>query len=331
MSYCSTNELAPSTQMTTVLEVLELLGYERYGKLHSDEVGDIEEYYWFLKDDYQSWTGVELSVYKENDRIVVGTRTPVSRSYYDLMQQNKTIRLLKKLFGGSFETDEGKNRYMHTSSAPPHPAQAGCHLAFQRFGSNLIKAKIYFEHKNFPDTFKKKPTGLFFMDENNPWIISNNLILPFLVATIEDYFKSTFIAVLRSSENKETFLKSSKLANHHLSNITQGLMSVEDAIAENLPFQRIAAICKHFKDVDKNIDFATALRKPYRRRKISLYASLENIIDSRHRIIHRGQLDLQLDDEAISSMLHDVKEGIIRCYKHLTDVNGWAYEKWWGC
>ena len=229
MSYTSENRFPSGTKKSEIVKLVELLGYKRYGSFNGEELGRIDEYHWFNDDDYKSWYGVELSIYKDNDEFCVSTRTNITRSYYDLSHQNETIRTLRKFLGGSFTTDEGANRYLHPGSGPPEPAQSGCHLAFQRFGANIITAMVYLQSRDFPQ-HKKEPTGLPWADDKNPWIISNNLQLPYFVALIEDYFKSTFIALLRYSENKSSFLKNSRLSSEHLAQISEGNKRIEESI-----------------------------------------------------------------------------------------------------
>ena len=112
MSYCSSNSLAPGTRLKDVIEFLQLLRYRPEGSIASEEVGRLRCFHWFDDVDYHSWSGVELSVHEDHGTLHVETRTPIGRSYYDLTHQNDTIRLVKKHFGGSFVTDEGRGRYL---------------------------------------------------------------------------------------------------------------------------------------------------------------------------------------------------------------------------
>lgn len=329
MSYSSINRLAQGTSADKVSELVRLLGFDRQASYNSEELGRITNYFWFDQEEYRSWSGVELSVYKEDGLICVETRTPMSRSYFDLEQQNKTIKTFRRLFGGTFETDEGKSRYLRPERGPPQPAESGCHVAFQRFGSNLISAHAYVMNREFKGTFPRKSSGFWFFDEKNPWIISNNLLLPYLVALLEDYFKSTFIALLKSSDRKVSFMKSGRISSEHLGQISAGERTVEEAIAENLSFQRLSSVCKHFDGLDKRTDFGGILRKPYRRRKQSLFESIESIVTKRHDLIHRGRFDLSLSDQSVNRSLKHVEEAVVRCYRRLTDLYGWTYEKWW--
>ena len=150
-----------------------------------------------------------------------------------------------------------------------------------------------------------------------------------MVAILEDYFKSSFVALLTFSDRKESFLKSGRLSSDNLLQISKGDKTIEQAVAEGLSFQNIAAVCKHFKSLDKRIDFAAILRKPYRRRNQSLFSNLEIIISKRHDLIHRGLFDLSISDESVNRILYDIELSVIRCYRHLTDIYNWEYEKNW--
>lgn len=329
MSYSSTNELAQGTKLKDVLEFASLLGYRYDGILKSDEVGPISCFDWFEEKDYCSWSGVELGIYEHDSTVTVETRTPIARSYFDLEHQNKTIRLFRKHFGGTFTTDEGKGRYLRPGSGPPTPAASGCHLAFQRFGSNLITGHVYYMRRNFTGPKPQAPSGIYVIDKTNPWLISNNLLLPFVVAIIEDYWKSTYVALLRYSAKKDTILRAGRLTPEQLAAVSEQRTTVEQAFAETLSFQRVSTVCKHFAALDPKLDFAGALRKPYRRRRIPLYDSLEEMTDLRHDVIHRAEISRRVTDAYLIALVHDLEVAIVRCYRQLTKTYGWAYNKWW--
>jgi hypothetical protein len=247
-----------------------------------------------------------------------------------LEQQNRTIRSLKRRFGGTFETDIGKGRYFPLDGGPPTPAQAGCHLAFQRFGEGFIKADIYLMHREFPQEQWKHIGKFEFLDQMNPLLLSNNLLLPYLVSVLEDYFKSTFVALLRYSDRKELFLRGAWISSEHLLKISSGESSIEVVIAETLPFQRLSAICQHFKSLEPNLDLAGTLRKPYRRRKKSLFETLEEMVLRRHAFIYQGKFDTSFDNTEIERTLDNLEESVVRCYRRITDYYRWEFDQGWG-
>jgi len=322
MSYCSSNSLEPRTKVNDVIEFVRLLGYRLEGSLNTKEVGRLRCFHWFDETDYRSWSGVELSIHESQGTVQVETRTPIGRSYYDLTHQNDTIRLVRRHFGGSFVTDEGKGRYLRPLGGPPSPAASGCHLAFQRFGANLITCHVYHREREFRAPKRKRSTGVYVMDSTNPWLISNNLLLPYLVSVAEDYWKSTFIALLRYSNKKEVILRSSgRLTAEHLAAVSDGRRSVEEALVETLAFQRVSAACRHFSALDPKLDFGGVLRKPYRRRKQSLFDSLEQMTEIRHEVIHRARLSELVTDDFVAGLLHNLQVAVVRCYRHLTQTN----------
>jgi hypothetical protein len=129
MSYTSESICDPKASLKVVKEVVELLGYKKVddGLKMPDRKGC---YYWIERKDYRSYAGVELDIYKKRgEPVIVATRSTVSRSYWDLVHQNKTLRLIRDLLGGNFTTDAGRNRYWHTEGSPPKPVSSGCYLA----------------------------------------------------------------------------------------------------------------------------------------------------------------------------------------------------------
>lgn len=149
-----------------------------------------------------SFVGLELFVYKEDDCISVQTCTRAGRSYWDLRQQNKTISLLRSLFGGVFSTDEGTNRYMTLDV--PEPSKIACSLYLDRwrFNNAMIKPLLYLNSRNVTgDIAREESTELPWMDDLNPRILSNNMILPYLIGCWESYFRNSFISILKYSDD----------------------------------------------------------------------------------------------------------------------------------
>jgi len=329
MSYTSENILSEEILLKDVITFLELLDYEySYSRKHN-EIGLIRNYYWFDSKDYKSWSGVELSIYKNQNLIHVDTRTSAGRSFYDLEHQNKTMKLLRKYFKGTFRSDFGKGRYLKQDSGPPEHSASGCHLAFSDFGSNLIRAMRYYKSRSFGKQYEES-TGIYWMDRHNPKFISNILILPFICSIAEDYWKSTYIAILKYSGNKEAILKSNRISSERLTLISNNNLSVEEAFAESISFGRISMVCKHFKAIDKEIDFARILRKPYRRRKKTIFDSLEEMTEIRNEIIHRASAPIFIEDDQIKDSINLLHDGIERSYKELTKLKNWEFRKMWG-
>lgn len=331
MTYSSENVLAPGNRIRDVREFALLLGYVKSGILKSKGYRRSELYWWFDPTDYRSWTGVRLEIYfDEQKRIVVSTQAPILSSYFDQIHQSKTISSFRKRFGGEFTTDEGRGRYFQPEGRPPPPSASGCYLAFNSFGHNLIKVAICHQARDFPNHPPGKWKKIDIFQEYDPRILANNTLVPFLVAAVEDYFKSTFIALLRYSARKEAFLKGIRLQGEQLLAISDGKATVEEQVSETLSFQRLLAVCRHFDALDSKLDIAGALRKPYHRRSQSLFETLESLVLSRHDFIHRATVDPTMTDERIESLVHDLEVAMTRVYRRITEHYGWFFEKNWG-
>lgn len=330
MSYSSEHKLTKKTKLCDVIEFIKLLDYKREYSFSDGKGGRFIEFVYFEEKDYLSTSGVGLAIYeKTNHQVVVLTKASIARGYHDLNFQNFTIVQIRKRFGGSFVTDAGRGRLFRVSGKPPSPPASGCNLAFQRFGDNMFKADAYLGARSFPST-RKSPRPFKFLDEYYPLMISNNLLLPYLVAVLEDYYKSTFVALLKYSERKEPILKNARLSAEHLIKISTGEMTVEEAVSETRSFQNIGLICQHFKILEPKLNLAAALRKPYHGRRTSLFETLDMLVRQRHKFVHKGQLNLELDKEGDSpKAIDDLEEAVTRCYRAIVDYSGWAFLKGW--
>jgi hypothetical protein len=320
MSYTSESVFPTGTKLAHVQKVIYLLGYKKVDDGLKIS-GRTDCCYWYESADYQSYTGVELDVYQETDgAIKVDTRSRASRSYWDLVHQNKTLKLLRDLFGGYFTTDAGRNRYYTPEEPPPSPLASGCYLARWQHHNSLMLAHIYLMNRTFENgTGKDRATGIPWMDEVNPRLLSNNLILPFAVAVWEDYFRSTFTAVLRYSKQREAALKRARLTHADLENVAVGEQSIEQAIAESFSFQRPSSISENFRLLDPKLDVGGALRKPYKRRKVSLFDSIEALVEDRNKFVHTGNMNFKLFDAELRKALADFDVAVNLVYKCVAD------------
>lgn len=330
MSYTSNNTFPPATRLSDVREFVKLLGYKKYSGWTTFEDVRFESYGWFDETDYRSWSGVELSIDQaEAGPLSVSTSSTVSRSHYDLVHQNLTITALRNRFGGTFNSDAGVGRYMRPEAGPPPPAASGCHLAFSRFGSNLIRALHYWDSLTLPNHPAATADNAIVQLGMHPRSLSANMLMAFSVSIVEDYLNSCFIALLKYSPQKEKLLRGISLRGDHLARVSNGEESVEQAVAETFSFQRISAACKNFATIDKKLDIAAALRKPFNRRRSTLFDDLEALADKRNQFVHRASLDLSVTDGAIKKTLHDLDVAMTRVQKSIVSQYGWSFDKTW--
>jgi hypothetical protein len=317
--------LPPHTSIRAVQELVVLLGYRRSD---SDESSDMS-YFWFEPKDYKSHTGVSLSIRRIGKSVQVETHTPIYPSYWDAVQHNRTLSLCRRALGAQFTSDSGRNRLLPVPAWRPEPRESGCYLAFQRFGRLLIQAHSYLSFRDFPAAIMN--LGIYrLMPDSDPRLISNSLLLPFLIACMEQYFKSMLVSLLRYSEKRDSFLKNSRIGGEHLSRIDNET-NVEELIVELLPFQNISKIANHFRSLDSKIDIAGWLLKPHLGRKQSLFHSLEDMVERRHVLVHQAIMDYGWTDDRLVRALANMEAAVERCHRNLLKHYGWRFRKHWGC
>jgi hypothetical protein len=162
------------------------------------------------------------------------------------------------------------------------------------------------------------------MARSTPEIISSNLVLPYLVAVWEEYFRTTFTAALQFSSQREAALKRVRLTSDHLERVLTGHIPVERALAETFGFQRPSAIVEHFKLLDRKLDLGAAFRHPYRRRRQSLFDSIEAVVERRNAIVHTGDLAVDLDSNKLKGIVADFEVAADRAYEHIGHYFGFT-------
>lgn len=326
MSFESDSILPPLTNhLRSLREFLGLIGYRGVPPSPFPWREDVlESMSKHSTEPYESFSGVYLLIYRDSlPGLRVYTRTNSWCSRWDLDQQIRTVRLLKRHFGGKFVTDAGTNRYWRNDQLDMRPAEAGCFLAFERFQQSIDRAVHYLADREFLPTWSD-PSRNKLADVLNPRLFSNNLLLPYLVAAMEDYFKSTFIAIARYSADKESLFKNARIAPERLARVSVGNAALEDVVAEGMSFQKLDGVCRQFRALDKRIDFAGTLQRPFRRRQSSLYRAVELLVTRRHDLIHRNIIDLSFEDLDVSRLADDLYSAVSKCHEHLIAVQRWT-------
>lgn len=316
MSYTSETILPQDATLVQVQDLVALLGYKKA----NDDLkfpNRVAGYFWYDETDYRSYVGVELDIYRDRKGIMtVTTRSRVGRSYWDLIQQNKTLKMFRDLLGGRFTTDAGRNRYWRPDEPAPTPLSAGCFHARWRFHNDLGRARIYLMNRKLEGQIAKdSSSGLDFMDELNPRLLSNNFLLPYLVAVWEEYFRATFAACFKYSPQREAALKRARLGHGDLEKVAIGSQPIERAIAESFSFQRPSAITENFRMLDQKLDVGGAIRKPYRRRKTNLFDSIEQLVEDRNEFVHTGGMNIKFFDGQLIAALSDMEVAVNRAYE----------------
>lgn len=303
MSYETTNYLTAGISIRSAVEFAQLLGYKKNGNYEHLGMPEQLSLTFYDETDFHSWEPVELAIGFDKKRgvVYVNTRTRIGRSHYDFAMQNRTVREFKKRFGGRVYKDGG-NGDGYNPGPPVSPAASGCHLAMQGLDWNLTRVNHYLQlgfvlPENNP--MGKAEDIWPQMRQLNPEVFISNVLMTYLVSAMEDYFKSTYIALLKYSDRKAGVLKGCKLSGEQLSQISDGVLTIEQAVAETLPFQRLTAVGKHFHDVDTKLDILAPLKRPYKGRKVTLLETLDELVSRRHALIHDMQIDIGLDKKKL--------------------------------
>ena len=107
---------------------------------------------------------------------------------------------------------------------------------------------------------RNNASGMEFLDEMNPRLLSNNLLVPYMIAVWEEFFRATFTACLKYSDQREAALKRARLTHTDLERIVIGSVQIEQSVAEVFSFQRPSVITRNFKLLDPKLDLAAPMR-----------------------------------------------------------------------
>lgn len=279
-------------------------------------------YYCGNDDEYKYLSGV--SVWKDSEtpnEVIYRVRTQIFSSGYDIKKQNDTIRAFKLYCKAWFISDMGKNRYFDTGRLVKG-AESGCYFALQNLDNNFSfllhslskyppdnNAEIHMSDYGFP----------------TPCAFNANVYLAYLCSLIEDYFRSTYVALLKYYKDKEKIINI-KFSPFDLLEINEGKKSLEEAYARTLSFQNIHKITSHFLALDKKLDIGVPLKQPYHRRKESLYEQINRLFESRHAMIHRTEMNLDYNTDKLTKDIKDIKIALTRVYNYICEHYGWTAE-----
>ena len=275
-------------------------------------------------DEYIFFTGVQVWLCDENDEEwIYHVRSQIDAVGYDLKKMNDTIRCLKQYCDATFESDNGKNRYFQEKTLIKG-AQSGCYFAVERLFNNfsLLKyALSKYPHDNIAEKSAHEIVGM-----PTPNMFNANVYSTYLCSLIEEYFKTTYIALLKYSERKEKILNV-KFSSYDLVEISNGNKTVEEVFASTLSFQNIQKICSNFHSLDNKMDIGRALKQPYNKRKKNLYDQINDILERRHALIHRLEIDDSYNTERLKKDIRDVIDAIKRVYSYICRYYNWEEQE----
>lgn len=177
-----------------VEKLLGMMDYKKYGEI----------FYCGNDEEYKYYSGIKVWQCDESENeVVYRVRTQASASGYDIQKQNDTIRCLKKYCMGYFESDVGKNRYFEIGRLVKG-AESGCYFAIQNLDNSF--SLLCHSLSQYPEDQEGERGILELAGIPTPSIFNANVYLAYLCSVIEEYFRSTYISLLKYSEKKEKIL-----------------------------------------------------------------------------------------------------------------------------
>jgi hypothetical protein len=316
LGYDATNFLPAGTRLPAVNEALIDLGYRRLRGRRGDHNYFLEA----VKPEHIAaiWAWID----NRNGHMVVRTRTNAWATVADIDRFNATIRQLRRRFGGGFRSDYGTNRYIARSGPDRRGAEAACYKAFSTFENNVATAHMVAMQIVVKPLAPWEQIG---QPELDPGPVLNHLLLGFLTSILEDYFKTTFVGLLAHSPNKvAAFKRARALTAEDLASVSQGEVTIEEAIARPMSFQNLDRIVTQYRDIDPGLDLSGPLKRPYRRRRVTLYQSIGDCLERRHAFIHRLEMRYRYTDDVRKRDFDDVSVGVRRVYDYLIGRYSWA-------
>lgn len=326
MSLGSTNYISSNIKIRNLYWVIEHLGYKEI-ELEKDLRKSYRKcFFWRPSLSDLTYVGIELNVSKnDKGKVKIETRTRAGRSFIELSHQNTTIKTIQNFFGGTFETDYGKNTYLDSNDCNPEKSNIAMALYIQRwkFHNALIPIKIFTQfmekslHKDgLAGDIYSTQVGIFpFADHLRPCVVSANIQLPYIIGAWENYIKNSYLSILKYVNTNNKIIKPDKLSADDLEKIRTGESSVEKCIVSKFSFQRPQSIINNFNILDKNLDINAVFLKPYKKRKTSLKTAIDNIITLRNQIVHDGLINIKLTDKDVVKFMGEIEEVANRLYK----------------
>ncbi|MFC1999282.1 hypothetical protein ACFLXE_00805 [Chloroflexota bacterium] len=213
---------------------------------------------------------------------------------------------MRKRFGGDFVNDcYGKNRYIPIEPDLRDAIARGIYLSYEHVTSKISAVKYALPEPN-EGLEKLVGTELQALARVDPVRVLYNALVPFAVAAIEHFFSQSFKILLIYDDQAQEHLRqqSRKIGVQDVLSIRDGKRTIEDVVTGWYSFQNIASIHAAFNEWF-GIDFWSLIRRRKRigKRIPFLEQRLNQIIEFRHGLVHRFEVDLELRRQDLEQIL----------------------------
>lgn len=304
---------------------LEELGFQKCQHLGDWPTGTLN-YHWFEERDFKSITGVEADVYPVSgdeakitgNKWALHVRNTYSASWHDVNMLNHVLRDARKLFGGTIQGDYGTNRYAELWEDESTPLSRGVSAIYQQVDQELQTVRFALPESATWGLPKKVTTAKMrdfyeFVQSLDPARVIYNGLVPFAVSMFEYFFSRVFRVLIaydpRALEKRASHRR--RIDFSKLLQVSDGEQTVEDVIAEDYSFQNLNQLNKAYREW-LDIDVRNLLYKKRRiGNKVSYLADrIAEIIEYRHGVVHRFDLDRSLTKEGYLAILDAVAASI---------------------
>ncbi|HYD49933.1 MAG TPA: hypothetical protein VEB21_16365 [Terriglobales bacterium] len=304
---------------------LEALGFEKCGHFWDWPRGTLN-YSWFDERDFRSVDGVSADIFPLDDakaklagnRWALHVRNLYSASWYDVKMLNDVLRGARKRFGGTIKGDYGTNKYAPLWHDTSTPLSRGLSAVYERVSQDLNALK-----SALPDSAMIRPAAtpmdakMYAFEEwtqsFDPVRILYNGLVPFAVSMFEYFFSRVFEVLVAydsvALEKRSSYTQRVDFST--LFEVSQGKKKIEEVIAESYSFQNLSQINKGYKEW-LSIDVRKVL---FRKKRIGgkilfLETRVADIIQQRHGVVHRLDLDRSLTKEGYIAILDAIDASI---------------------
>ena len=316
MGYDSSIILPEKTSLKEVKQFLEILKYQEIVK---------NFYFYNNNNSEEHFTGIESEICQTRPNIELHLRTTVWTTIADTEYTNLTLKEVSKRFGGYFRTEFGKNKSYKFEGIVRRRAEAGCYTVYKKFQNNMVQPNVFYDH--LASIEKDRPlTDMWIINNFHPTSIGMNITVPFLISVFEEYFRSTYIVLLKWSDKKKEILKCSKINSEDLADLADGVNSIEKLASRYISFQNLNSINVAFDKISKDIKFINLLKSTNPEK--DYFNRVDRLIQFRHRIIHCNITDPFYKVSDFKKDIELVSEVCEIFYDRLIEIYDWNPEKY---
>jgi len=281
------------------------------------EGGQVATFYFFEHKDFLSVTGFHATIYQCDESksgYEIHFRATYSASYHDVFVVNSALRDGRKMFGGHSYGDYGKNRYIPLEENDEStPLSRGLSFVYQKTHSGIDRV-LHSIPESVLKPLKRTGDNDHFVDYlesiADPTRYLYSALVPYAVSAVEYFFTQVFQILLKYDPSCQLKVEnySKKVDLKDVILISRGEKTIEAVIAGEYSFQNLKSINKAFNQWF-GVDIKQIL---YKKKKVNtgfliIDKRMEEIIEFRHGVIHRFEVDEYLKKNDLIAIFKTVK------------------------